>query len=65
VDKFTISVSCIIPAVPGVNAPLQVPLEDNPSQEAVKQEKKADEEQPFLTQITKSEDKICYTTYSR
>ena len=67
-DSCSIRVSCSIPAVPGVNAPLsgdEKIVEKEKSGAEIEQTRQQDKERKLLTQVVKTEDKICYTTYSR
>ena len=64
-DSFTLSVSCSIPAVAGVNAPLETSAEEAPEEQIVEENNEAKEETIYLTQVDRTEEGIYYTTYSR
>ena len=69
-DTYTIQVSCSIPAVPGVNAPMQAVDEGIVEKQGVGENIQLDnpqdkERELLLTQVINFEDKIYYTTYSR
>ena len=66
-DTATIGVSCSIPAVPGVNVPLLAEgmQKETTDKEIKHQDSQEMQEMILLTQLVESEDRICYTVYSR